>query len=133
MDDALFFSLAGLPELVDGGQVVQQTVPLEPAVPAADRAVVSGVRLEGVGAVAHFQPGLQLLQHLAHLPLGGVEHLRQQEPLRLRRPGIKHPGGQVGQFLHAEGKQGLGRLLIHLHRAGWHLLKQAGKLLRAAL
>ena len=92
-----------------------------------------GVRLEGVGAVAHFQPGLQLLQHLAHLPLGGVEHLRQQEPLRLRRPGIKHPGGQVGQFLHAEGKQGLGRLLIHLHRAGGHLLKQAGKLLRAAL
>ena len=65
--------------------------------------------------------------------VGGVEHLRQQEPLRLRRPGIKHPGGQVGQFLHAEGKQGLGRLLIHLHRAGGHLLKQAGKLLRAAL
>ena len=133
MDDALFFGLAGLPELVDGGQVVQQTVPLEPAVPAADRAVVGGVRLEGVGAVAHFQPGLQLLQRAAQLTLCQSKNIRQRKPLRLRRPGIKHPGGQVGQFLHAEGKQGLGRLLIHLHRAGGHLLKQAGKLLRTAL
>ena len=72
------------------------------------------------------------MQHAAQLPLCQSKNIRQRKPLRLRRPRIEYPRDEVGQFFHAERKQRLVRLFLHLDGAGGHLLKQAGKLLCTA-
>ena len=129
---AFFLCLLGTPHIIDRGQIIQNAVPLEPAVPAADSIIRCGIGLDGIGAVQHLQPGLQLLQHLAQLLLRIPKNIRQRKSLRLRRPCIEHPGNEISQFFCTERKQRLRGLFIHLNCTGRYLLEQPCKLLRTA-
>ena len=129
---AFFLRLPGAPHIIDRGQIIQNAVPLEPAVPAADSIIRCGIGLDGIGAVQHLQPGLQLLQHLAQLLLRIPKNIRQRKSLRLRRPCIEHPGNEISQFFCTERKQRLRGLFIHLNCTGRYLLEQPCKLLRTA-
>lgn len=109
--------------MIDRWKIIQNAVPLEPAVPAADRIICCGVGLDRIGSVQHLQPGLKLLQHLAQLPLCAPKHIRQRKSLRLRCPCIEHPGNEIGQFFCTERQQRLRGLFLHLNRTGRHLFE----------
>ena len=120
---AFFLCLPGAPRIIDRRKIIQDAVPLEPAVPAADSLICCGVGLDRIGSVQHLQPGLQLLQHLAQLPLCVPKNIRQRKSLRLRCPCIEHPGNEIGQFFCTERQQRLRSLFIHLNRTGRHLFE----------